>query len=121
MRYALVVLALLTLPACITGRPTMVSSELLPGYNYRAIPNVHLNLYDDIEKLQAACMKVVPGRWIYFDGCASVPRNPDHVCHIYVMRYDLKTRHHEMGHCHGYADTHSLLSAHPDYLTEAQP
>lgn len=100
---------------CTTGQ-TYVSHDLLPGYDYRPIPNVHINEFDDIDKLQAVCHSLMLGRWLYFKGCATVPADPRRVCTVYVMRGDEETLRHEMGHCHGYADTTNYYDAHPDYL-----
>ena len=120
MRYWLVVLALLTLPACVTSSITMVSTDLLPGKEYRPNPIMKIHYSKTEAEINRLCRKKIPRyRGPTIIACAIIPADPKDVCHIYIQ-HDSKYLHHETGHCHGYADTFDYNKAHPDYLSEKQ-
>ncbi|MFC1845080.1 hypothetical protein ACFLZ5_09875 [Thermodesulfobacteriota bacterium] len=84
---------------------TMVSKEMLPGMEYRENPIVEIIEYNDYEKLQKDCIKLLNKPDWKYSGCTLVPHDPTQKCVIRIMAGDEKTKEHEMAHCHGHADT----------------
>lgn len=96
----LILLVAALIPAC-----TMVSKNLHPELGeYRPAPAVEVIEYDNLLSLNWDCLKQhkIPG---FYLGCALVPIDPQKVCIVRVMRGSVAALHHELQHCHGYADT----------------
>ena len=115
MRLILLVLAALLASCSTTPTPTLVSTELIAGYEYRPNPVVQVIRYSNQEELQRACTSVTKRQNFTFRGCGIVPPDPDGVCIIRIMRGDTKTERHERAHCYGYTDTTLPWLAHPDF------
>jgi hypothetical protein len=105
----LVVLELFLLSLLFSCSP-MISEDFFVGMEYRESPNVLIVEYKNQDRLQEVCEEIHRAHGesanMDFDGCSTVPYNPEEVCTIHIMEGDLATLDgHEMWHCHGYEDT----------------